>query len=143
MHITSQKGHKRWLLITACVVGSFGPIFSLATQNQFDHAAQLTLDLLHWPIDGVQTYTGGTMRFLTALTGGFLFGLGVMIFFLRQWVYDLAPEPTRKAIVVSLVAWFVMDSIGSASVGAYSNVLFNVLVLLAAVGPLWWPTRAA
>ena len=37
------------------------------------------------------------MRFLSALTGGFLFGWGILIACLRQWVYDLAPDPTRLA----------------------------------------------
>jgi hypothetical protein len=138
-----QCNHKSWLLVTAFVVGSFGPVFSLATASEFDGPARWTLDLLAWPIDGTQVYSDGAMRLLSALTGGFLFGWGVMILALRKYVYDVAPEPTRRVVLASLVSWFVLDSIGSVLAGAQSNVIFNIVVLLAAVGPLWQPAREA
>ncbi|MEM6627728.1 MAG: hypothetical protein AAF719_13605 [Pseudomonadota bacterium] len=40
-----------------------------------------------------------------------------------------------------VISWFLLDSAGSAAAGAPSNVLFNSLVLLAAIGPLWRPAR--
>ncbi len=143
MNLRSRKTHKSWLLVTAFVVGSFGPIFSLATQGGTDEMARWTLDLLAWPIDGTQTYSEGTMRFLSALTGGFLLGWGVMILCLRHWVYDLAPDQTRRAVVAGLLAWFVLDSMGSISAGVPSNAVFNVIVLLTAVGPLWKSANSA
>lgn len=84
MNLRSRKTHKSWLLVTAFVVGSFGPIFSLATQSGSDELARWTLDLLAWPLDGTQIYSEGAMRFLTALTGGFLLGWGVTILGLRH-----------------------------------------------------------
>lgn len=133
--------HKSWLLVTAIVVGAFGPVFSLGTVSSSDALPQLSLDLLWWPIDDQQRYADSSMRFLSALTGGFLFGWGVTIFCLRRWVYDLAPEPTRRAVVAGVLAWFVLDSAGSIAVGAVSNASFNVLVLLLSVGPMWVPAR--
>jgi hypothetical protein len=139
MNIRSPRLHKHWLAVAAFVVGSFGPIFSLAAVSIADEPARWTLDVLAWPIDGLQLYTDGAMRFLSALTGGFLLGWGVTILCLRQWVYDAAPEPTRRTVVTGLMAWFVLDSVGSAAAGVPSNVAFNVVVLLLAVGPLWKP----
>jgi hypothetical protein len=101
------------------------------------------LDLLWWPFDGTQPYTEGAMRFLSALTGGFLTGWGALIFCLRRWVYDLAPEQTRRAVLAGLLSWFVIDSLGSVMSGAVPNVFFNVVVLLTAAGPLWRPAREA
>lgn len=75
----TQKFHKFWLKITAIVVGSFGPIFSFGTMASTLEPARLTLDLLSWPIDGATTYASADTKFLSALTGGFLFGWGVMI----------------------------------------------------------------
>lgn len=133
--------HKSWLLVTAIVVGAFGPVFSLGTVSSSDALPQLSLDLLWWPIDDQQRFADSGMRFLSALTGGFLFGWGVTIFCLRRWVYDVAPEPTRRAVVAGVLAWFVLDSAGSIAVGAVSNAFFNVLVLLLCVGPMWVPAR--
>jgi len=142
MNLRSQQLHRRWLLVTAVIVGAFGPVFSLATLPASDEFARWTLDLLAWPLDGSQQYSDGAMRFLSALTGGFLLGWGVMILCLRQWVYDAAPEQTRRAVVCGLLAWFLLDSTGSLAAGVASNAVFNVIVLLLAVGPLWWPARA-
>ncbi len=106
----------------------------------FDHA-RFTLDLISWPLDGAQTYDDPTLRFLSALAGGFLAGWGILIWFLSGTAYDAAPEAVRKAVLGSILVWFVLDSAGSVASGNASNALFNILILLAAVGPMWWPDR--
>jgi hypothetical protein len=133
----TQKFHKQYLKVTAFVVGSFGPIFFLGSMLGSSEAARWTLDFLSWPIDGVQVYTEPTTRFLSALTGGFLFGWGVMIWCLSIWVYEKAPEFVRRSVLIGLISWFVLDSLGSFASDNESNVLFNIIVLLLAVGPLW------
>lgn len=131
--------HKSYLKFTAFVVGSFGPIFSLGTRIATAEPARWSLDLLSWPLDGRQTYDAPTTQFLSALTGGFLFGWGITIWFLQKWVYNSAPEGVRKSVLAGLIAWFCLDSAGSYASGNPSNVFFNILVLLLAVGPLWVP----
>jgi hypothetical protein len=137
----TRQFHKLWLKITAVLVGAFGPIFFLGTMAKTLEPARWSLDLLSWPIDGATTYASPDTRFLSALTGGFLLGWGVMIWCLSTWVYDLAPEPTRKTVLASVLAWFCLDSAGSIASGNPSNAVFNVIVLLLAVGPLWRPAR--
>jgi hypothetical protein len=139
----SHEFHKFWLKITAFVVASFAPVFFLGTMGNTLEPARLTLDLLSWPIDGQTTYASPDTRFLSALTGGFLLGWGVMVWRLSVSVYDHAPEAVRRTVLYGLLAWFLLDSAGSAASGNPSNVVFNVLVLLVAVGPLWRPARAA
>lgn len=56
-------------------------------------------------------------------------------------VYDKAPEEIRKAVLFGLLSWFVLDSAGSIASGNPSNALFNILVLLIGVGPLWIPAK--
>ncbi len=135
--MASHKFHKFWLKVTAIIVGSFGPIFFLGTMAATMEPARLTLDILSWPIDGATTYASPDTRFLSALTGGFLFGWGVMIWCLSIWAYDQAPEAVRRTVIASLLAWFCLDSLGSIASGNESNALFNILVLILAVGPLW------
>ena len=138
---STRKFHKKYLKVTAFVVGSFGPIFFLATMLHFSEPARWSLDVLAWPVDGVQTYSEPTTRFLSALTGGFLFGWGMTILLLSNWVYDKAPDQVRKVVLIGLISWFVLDSAGSIASGNTSNAFFNVIVLLFAVGPLWLPAK--
>ena len=137
----SVEIHKKWLKVTAIVMGSFGPVFFLSTMLSTAEPARWTLDLLAWPLDGAETFNEPTTRFLSALTGGFLFGWGVLIWVLSGEAYDAAPEAIRKAVLTGLLAWFCLDSAGSIASGNASNAGFNVLVLLAAVGSMWRPAR--
>jgi hypothetical protein len=137
----TQRMHKGWLKVSALVIGSFGPVFFLGTMAPTAGPARWTLDLLSWPIDGGTTFAHPDTRFLSALTGGFLLGWGVTVWCLSTWVYDLAPEAVRRAVLAGLCSWFVLDSAGSLASGNGSNALFNVLVLALAAGPLWLPAR--
>lgn len=137
----TQKIHKFWLKITAIVIGSFAPVFFLGTMISTSAPARFTLDVLSLPIDGIQNYKEPTTRFLSALTGGFLLGWGVMVWCLSAWVYDKAPEQVRKTVIAGLLSWFVLDSSGSVASGNTSNAIINVLVLLVAAGPLWRPAK--
>ena len=141
IRIMSYEFHKLWLKITAVVVGSFGPIFFLGTMESTLEPARLTLDLLSWPIDGLTTYASPDTRFLSALTGGFLLGWGVMIWLLSVWVYDKAPEGVRRTVLIGILSWIFLDSAGSIASGNSSNAFFNILVLIVAVGPLWLPVQ--
>lgn len=137
----SHSFHRFWLKVTSIVVGSFGPIFFLGTMVETLEPARWSLDLLSWPLDGATTFQSQDTRFLSALTGGFLFGWGVTIWCLSNWVYDATPEGVRKTVLTGLLAWFVLDSAGSITSGNASNVIFNIFVLLVAVGPLWRPAN--
>ncbi|MEM9051410.1 MAG: hypothetical protein AAGC47_05085 [Bacteroidota bacterium] len=135
----TQSFHKSWLKFTAFVVGSFGPVFSLGSMISASEPARWTLDFLSWPIDGNMNYDAPATQFLSALTGGFLLGWGLTIWLLSSWVYDLAPEKVRKAVLCGLLAWFITDTTGSILSGNASNAFFNTLILLVGVGPLWKP----
>lgn len=134
----TKANHKRWLKITALIIGSFGPVFTLGSMTATQEPARLTLDILSWPLDGKTTYSHPDTHFLSALTGGFLTGWGIMVFCLSAWVYDLAPRAVRLSVLAGLCSWFLFDSAGSIASGNASNALFNVLVLGVAAGPLWF-----
>lgn len=139
-HYTSQAGHKDWLRTTSIVVGSSAPVLFFGSMAATAEPARFLIDLITWPL-GTVTFAAQETRFLSAITAGFLLGWAVMIWCLRAWVYDAAPDGVRKSVVVGCVAWFVLDSVGVVLAGSPVNVAFNVLVLVFAVGPLWWPAR--
>ena len=131
--------HKFWLNISALVIAGFGPFLFLGTIPATNEPARWGLDLLTWPLDGFPSYESEEIWFLSALTGGFLVGWGVMVWCLKTWVYDDAPEGVRKSLLVGSLCWFVLDSAGSVTSGNWPNAFWNVLVLLLIVGPMWRP----
>jgi len=139
--MASHAAHKRWLKISALVIGFFGPALTLGTIPATNELARLGLDILTWPVDGFPSYASEEIRFLSALTGGFLVGWGVTIWLLSSLVYDAAPEAVRKSVLYGVLAWFILDSFGSITSGQWPNALWNVLVLLLVVGPMWRPAE--
>lgn len=141
--MASQATHKTWLKVSALVIGGFGPALTLGTIPATDEPARWGLDLLTWPLDGFPSYESDEIRFLSALTGGFLVGWAVTIWLLAVHVHDHAPDGVRKSLLYGVLAWFVMDSTGSITSGHWPNAVWNVLVLLIVVGPMWTPARHA
>lgn len=137
----SKHAHKSYLKFSAFLVACFGPIFFLGTFEATAEPIRWTMDLLSWPLDGAQTYDHPDTVFLGALSGGFLMGWGVLIWLLSGEAYDAAPEAIRRAVVIGFLAWFLLDSIGSITSGNGSNALFNVVILIAFIGPLWRPAK--
>ena len=137
----NRSFHKLWLRISAIVIGFFGPVLILGTIPDFNEPARLGLDILSWPIDGFPSYDAPEIWFLSALTGGFLIGWGVTVWCLSLWVYDTAPEGVRRSLLCGAVSWFVFDSIGSITSGNWPNAIWNILVLLLIVEPMWRPAQ--
>lgn len=137
----THQFHKFWLKITSIIVAIAAPFFFLGSMSKYSLFAEYTLDIISWPLDGIQNYQDPTTRFLSALTGGFLLGWGVLFWCLSIYVYDKAPEFVRKSVLISLSSWFVLDSTGSILSGNESNAITNVFVLLITIGPLLIPAK--
>ena len=50
--MTSHAVHKRWLKVSALVIGFFGPALTLGTIPATNEFARFGLDILTWPVDG-------------------------------------------------------------------------------------------
>ena len=137
----TRQAQKNYLLFTALVIGCFAPIYLLGAAVSTAEVTRWSMDLFDWPLDGQTTWAAKETRFLSALAGGFLLGWAVLVWCLRTWVYDLAPDGVRRSVVVSGVAWYLLDSAGSVLAGVPENAITNVVILALAVGPLWWPAK--
>ena len=140
----SVAGHKKYLKVSAVVIGSFAPLFTLGASGSelLAEPIRLTFDLLSLSY-GEHSFLAPTTRFCSALTGGFLAGFGATVWALSGAAFDSNPEAIRKAVVTGASFWVILDSIGSTLAGYPSNVVFNALVYAAVVGPLWWPAPDA
>ena len=131
--------HKAWLKLAGLSLGLFGLLGFTGTIPATSEPLRWSLDLLAWPLDGFPSYESREIRFLSALSGGFLLGWGVTVWCLSAWLYDLGAEPVRKTFLAGMCSWFLLDSAGSITSGNWPNAIWNVLVLLLLVGPLWRP----
>jgi hypothetical protein len=93
-------------------------------------------------LDGNFTFNSPDLKLVCAIFAGVLLGWTVTLWCISEWIYDLAPEPTRKTVLAGMISWFVLDSTGSIMSGHSSNFIFNILFFALASGPLWFKATA-
>lgn len=130
-----------WLKAASATLIGFGVVFALSMFPVAQDVTLLFVDLVLWPIDGVQRLSAAETRLFCAISGGLTAGLGVMIWQMVSHLYPREPEMARTIILSGVGAWFVVDSTGSILAGAPGNALLNVVFLLMFVGPLWKSKR--
>ncbi|WP_270730724.1 excinuclease ABC subunit A [Shimia sp. Alg240-R146] len=96
----------------------------------------LFLDLTHLPLDGRQTFSSDSELVLGAISGGLLFGFGVMAHQVTTGVYATNPDIGGRILMRGIVSWFIVDSFGSILAGAWFNVVLNLGFLALFIVPL-------
>lgn len=139
----SNQATVTWLKVASAIVIGFGLLMAPASIPAASGPTGLLIDLVFWPVDGAEGLPSAEMRLLCAITGGLLVGWGAMIWLVATRLYPREPTLARSIILTSVVAWFVVDSLGSAAAGAALNVALNVGFLLLFVLPLWRPVQTA
>ena len=119
-----------FLLIT-----SGGLLWALAAFG-FEAPARLGLDLLKWPIDGDPGAFDPNHRWFSALGGAFLTALGVLLHLTVAPGVARGDAAARRAGLITIITWFVIDSSGSIASGAAPNAAFNVAIFVLLVAPL-------
>lgn len=97
--------------------------------------------ILFWPEADEVINTNGT-QILSAILGGIMFSWGLVYWFLTD-LLESNPAKVKQIILVSIVAWFVIDSVGSLLAGSWVNVIFNTGYLMMFVLPLRGVTQAS
>ncbi len=131
-----------WLKIAALAVVGFGLMLAAASHPASAVPTMMLADLLVWPFDGNPAAPDQMTRLLSAISGGVMAGWGEMLWMTAAWVLPRQPEIGRRIILVSVVAWFVVDSAGSFVAGVPLNDLGNIVFLAAFLVPLWALSRA-
>lgn len=137
-----HAAHKFWMKFSGVALIGFGILGFFGTMPATNEPLRWGLDLLSWPLDGFPSYESREIWFLSALSGGFLTGWGVTMFCVSLWLYDLDGERSRKTVFAGLLGWFLVDSSGSITSGNWENAVWNILVLVILVGPMWRPAQS-
>lgn len=117
---------KRQLEVASVVTIGFGLLFALASHDLTDDLVGWWSDLIFLrPGDGAENLTD-VNHLADAILGGVMVGWGVMIWLLADRLLLRMPGEVKSIILISLLAWFVPDSVGSIASGAWLNVVSNV-----------------
>jgi len=125
-----------WLRACSVFLMGYGVMMALAAFPPLDFAVHMMHELMLQP--DAATAMSREAVFITSVAGAMLIGWGVMIYYLATYglTSDAAPW-ARRAMVIGLVAWFVVDNIVSYAVGAYMNIPSNCVFGLLFALPLF------
>lgn len=133
--MSPQTGAK-FMQIVALIFGAFALLWGLAPFHEINISARFILDLSDWPIDNLSTPLDRTTTWLVSIASGLIAALAI---FLGLIVAPAIQQNNRKvmtATIYALLAWYLIDSIGSYASGVASNIAFNTIYLILAVIPL-------
>lgn len=119
----------RWLKVAAGVTMGFGILIAAAAIPTLAAPTAFLLDLIYFPVDGVQTMGDPASRLFSAITGGVLTGWGLMAWLIATELLRERPELARRIIITSIGTWFLIDSSMSIAAGAPLNAGLNVSFL--------------
>lgn len=106
-----------------------GLLWATGSIQGFDAPAAWMFDLLDWPIDGDPGALNPAAKFMSAIGGGVLFGLGVLNWLLVAPAVESGERRILSAGLASIMCWFAVDSTGSVLSGNTPNVVFNLVIL--------------
>lgn len=115
-----------WLRLACILTIATGLVAALGTHPATEGLWRGLLDLLNWPLDGHPASLDPTTRQVDAVLGGVMVGWGATLLGLTFGPLQQAPRETSQLMLVGLVAWFVVDSIGSVAADFATNLLLNV-----------------
>ena len=133
-----------WVKLAADVLIVFGLLFVVEVLIGTAGIMGFFADLVIWPLDGAQSLAAAETRLLLSIAGGVMIGWGVTILYVAGPVAAHDPALARRIILISMLCWFVPDSLGSIAAGGWVNVIGNCgLLAMFLIPVLRMPRRAA
>ena len=125
-----------WLQIACFITIVFGFFSALASFPPTQGIWLFLFDLLQWPLDGNPAGFDPTAAALNAVLGGVMVGWGTLMLLLVRNLYHDQDKLVRRLVLVGILCWFVVDSVGSFLAGIPGNVVLNVGFLAMFLPPL-------
>jgi len=133
----SPTASAKMMLYVAYFFLAFAMVWLLAAYDTVSAPARWMLDLLDWPFgDGPQTLDRNT-QWLSSIGAGLVVMLSVMLIGIVVPALENSDRKIVKTTIIAFIAWYVVDSAGSIASGVSSNAIFNLVLLIPALIPLF------
>jgi hypothetical protein len=130
---------RKWLIVAAAITGLAGLGFAVLTATGAIGIHNTIFDLVFLPGE-MNAPAGDAGSFAIGVTGAVLVGWAAMMLVLLSSRSTSSLLDTWRALVVGLLAWFVVDGIVSIAAGAFGNLVLNLGFVVLFAPPLI-PTR--
>ncbi len=115
---------------------AFAFVWALASFDPINTQALWLIDLVDWPMEGNLSKFDRYDQWFSAVASSFLIGFALLFLLLICPLIEQGSELARRAGMISIIAWFIADNIGSYASGVPVNIIWNVFFILPFLLPL-------
>jgi hypothetical protein len=126
---------RKWLIVAAAITGLAGLGFAVLTATGAIGIHNTIFDLVFLPGE-MNAPAGDAGSFAIGVTGAVLVGWAAMMLVLLSSRSTSSLLDTWRALVIGLLAWFVVDGIVSIAAGAFGNLVLNLGFVVLFAPPL-------
>lgn len=132
----SLELRSKLMVIVSVILGIYAIIWGVAPYTSYNISARILLDILDWPMDNMATELDRNTKWLSAIGAGLLAAVAIFLGGIVAPALKRGDAATIKVAFWAIMAWYVIDGLGSLAVGITSNVIFNTFYLALMIGPL-------
>ena len=133
--MTNETRYKLMISVSLMLI-IYSVIWGLAPYRSFNVSARFLLDILDLPVDSMHKNLDRNTKWLSAIGAGQLAAFAIVLGGIVAPAIREGNIKVTKVAILAIVAWYMIDGIGSVAVGIYSNVYFNTVYLIAMISPL-------
>jgi len=124
------------MMTNAIVFAIYSILWGLAPYDAINLPSRFILDISNWPVDNLSTSLDQNTKWLTSIAAGLLAAISVFLGGIVVPAIKENNKPIIRTTIVAMVAWYIIDSVGSVASGVPSNAFFNTIYLVLILAPL-------
>ncbi|MBM1311798.1 hypothetical protein JQT66_16280 [Sulfitobacter mediterraneus] len=138
----SAHSARKLAQFAAITVIGFGLITALGSNPATNALPNMLVDLLHWPVNGLERVETPAAQVIAAIAGGVMVGWGIKLLLITNHLFDRDNRLWGLLVFPGLACWYVVDSTGSVLSGAWLNAWLNLSFLVMFALAYWMRRRA-
>jgi hypothetical protein len=127
---------QRWLLALGAIIAVFGVVLAFLYPTSLFDIFRTQIDLVFWAAGELTSGTALFQQWIYGVLGATMAGWGVCLALIAAAPFKRKEKWAWNCLALAVSLWFVVDTFLSWRFGALFNVIFNVLISLAAMVPL-------
>lgn len=132
----SAATRSTFMVVIAILFGLYSILWGLAPFESLNLPARLILDVSDWPFDKTSAVLDKNTMWLSSIGAGLLLAISIILGGIVAPAIKHKDKHIIRIAILAMVAWYLVDSIGSIAAGVSSNVVFNTFYLLLVLIPL-------
>ena len=114
----------------------FSLMWALAPFTSINLPSRFLLDLLDWPMNNLSAELSRDVMWLSSIGAGLLLAFSIFLIGVVAPAIKAHDKRIIKVSKLAIIAWYVVDSVGSIASGVLSNAVFNTVFFIMVMIPL-------